>query len=162
MGFYDYIRSMSTNKKDLTNKASNGEAASVPPAVKEILNNPKHDLLDNYCETLYSRYLNRNLGISDTRCRSLNEGVKALHNAVCYLDTNNLVKFDLNQSVGNLLAIYARLEDWNDLQQLTSDEIKTLRMMQETLRHKSKAYNLSLYNQRWDTKLTEPFKTGIY
>ena len=35
-------------------------------------------------------------------------------------------------------------------------------MIQETLRHKSKAYNLSLYNQRWDTKLTEPFKTGIY
>ncbi len=157
MGEYDYIRSMSKNEKDLTNKASNGEAASVSPAEEEILNDTSHRRRDEYCKTLYSRYLNRNLGISKTRCESLNEAVDTLHSAVSKLDGSNLRRFDLDQSVGHLLAIFGGIEDLNTFDEVSKEDWNKLKDIQETVRNGSKLYRLKVHNNHWDEELLKPF-----
>mgnify|MGYP003147889741 FL=1 len=166
MGENVYIRSMSNKTKDLKNKATEQATESVASGDKygdlesvfsvkdlEVLS----EINDQYCKTLYARYLNRNLDISNTRCESLNEAVSELHTAVSFLDSENIVKFDLNQSVGDLLAVFGAIEDLNTFDRLSEEEREKLSHIQKTVRYKAKAYGLCVHNNRWDEELLKPF-----
>lgn len=58
----------------------------------------------------YKNYLDRVVKISDTRIEKLADAVDKLHSAICYLDKQNLEKFDINQSVKDLISTFGELE----------------------------------------------------
>lgn len=58
----------------------------------------------------YKNYLDRVVKITDTRIEKLADAVDQLHLAISYLDIENLEKFDINQSVKDLISTYGELE----------------------------------------------------
>ena len=58
----------------------------------------------------YKNYLDRVVKISDTRIEKLADAVDQLHLAISHLDKENLEKFDINQSVKDLISTFGELE----------------------------------------------------
>ena len=58
----------------------------------------------------YKNYLDRVVKISDTRIEKLADAVDQLHLAISYLDKENLSKFNINQSVKDLISNFGELE----------------------------------------------------
>ena len=114
------------------------------------------DEFDTYTETLFSRYLYRNLGISPTRCESLDEAISSLHSAFSYCDNFNRVKIE-NMSVKELLAIYGALEDGNDFDYFTDEEKDHLLRIQDGLRYKNKKYSIAKENGLLSSDCAKPF-----
>ena len=112
---------------------------------------------DTYTETLFSRYLYRNLGISPTRCESLDEAISSLHSAFSYCDNFNRVKIE-DMTVKELLAIYGALEDGNDFDYFTDEEKDHLLRIQDGLRYKNKKYSIAKENGLLSSDCEEPFK----
>jgi len=115
---------------------------------------------DTYTETLFSRYLYRNLGISPTRCESLDEAISSLHSAFSYCDNFNRVKIE-DMTVKELLAIYGALEDGNDFDYFTDEEKDHLLRIQDGLRYKNKKYSIAKENGLLSSDSDKPFNRVI-
>ena len=114
------------------------------------------DEFDTYTETLFARYLYRNLGISPTRCESLDEAIGKLHSAFAYCDNFNRVKIE-NMSVKELLAVYGALEDAQDFDYFTAHEKDHLLRIQDGLRYKNKKYSIAKENGLLSPDSDKPF-----
>ena len=114
------------------------------------------DEFDTYTETLFARYLYRNLGISPTRCESLDEAIGKLHSAFAYCDNFNRVKIE-NMSVKELLAVYGALEDAQDFDYFTAHEKDHLLRIQDGLRYKNKKYSIAKENGLLSSDSGKPF-----
>ena len=115
---------------------------------------------DTYTETLFSRYLYRNLGISPTRCESLDEAIAKLHSAFAHCDNFNRVKIE-DMTVKELLAIYGALEDGNDFDYFTDEEKDHLLRIQDGLRYKNKKYSIAKENGLLSSDSDKPFNRVI-
>ena len=115
---------------------------------------------DSYTETLFSRYLFRNLDISPTRCESLDDAIASLHSAFAYCDNFNRVKIE-NMSVKELLAVYGALEDCNDFEYFTAEEKDHLLRIQDGLRYKNKKYTIAKENGLLSSDCDKPFNRVI-
>ena len=115
---------------------------------------------DSYTETLFSRYLFRNLDISPTRCESLDDAIASLHSAFAYCDNFNRVKIE-NMSVKELLAVYGALEDCNDFEYFTAEEKDHLLRIQDGLRYKNKKYSIAKDNGLLSADSDKPFNRVI-
>ena len=115
---------------------------------------------DSYTETLYSRYLFRNLDISPTRCESLDDAIAKLHSAFAYCDGFNREKIE-NMSVKELLAVYGALEDCNDFEYFTDAEKDHLLRIQDGLRYKNKKYSIAKENGLLSSDSDKPFNRVI-
>jgi hypothetical protein len=115
---------------------------------------------DSYTETLYSRYLFRNLDISPTRCESLDDAIAKLHSAFAYCDGFNREKIE-NMSVKELLAVYGALEDCNDFEYFTDAEKDHLLRIQDGLRYKNKKYTIAKENGLLSSDCDKPFNRII-
>ena len=115
---------------------------------------------DSYTETLYSRYLFRNLDISPTRCESLDDAIAKLHSAFAYCDNFNRVKIE-NMTVKELLAVYGALEDCNDFEYFTDAEKDHLLRIQDGLRYKNKKYTIAKENGLLSSDCDKPFNRII-
>ena len=118
------------------------------------------DESDNYTDTLFARYLYRNLGISPTRCESLDDAISSLHSAFAYCDNFNRRKLE-NMSVKELLAIYGALEDGNDFDYFTDAEKDHLLRIQDSLRYKNKKYSIAKDNGLLSADSDKPFNRVI-
>ena len=115
---------------------------------------------DTYTETLFSRYLYRNLGISPTRCESLDEAISSLHSAFAYCDNFNRRKIE-NMTVKELLAVYGALEDCNDFEYFTDEEKDQLLRIQDGLRYTNKKYAIAKDNGLLSSDCDKPFNRVI-
>ena len=115
------------------------------------------DEFDTYTETLFSRYLYRNLGISPTRCESLDNAIGKLHSAFSYCDGFNRVKIE-NMTVKELLAVYGALESGNDFEYFTDTEKDHLLRIQDGLRYTNQKYAIAKENGLLSSDCDEPFK----
>jgi len=118
--------------------------------------NFNRDEFDTYTETLFSRYLYRNLGISPTRCESLDNAIGKLHSAFSYCDGFNRVKIE-NMTIKELLAVYGALEDCNDFEYFTDEEKDHLLRIQDGLRYKNKKYTIAKENGLLSSDCDKPF-----
>jgi len=118
------------------------------------------DESDTYTETLFSRYLYRNLGISSTRCRSLDEAISSLHSAFAYCDVENREKLE-NMTVKELLAVYGALESGNDFEYFTDTEKDQLLRIQDGLRYDNTKYAIAVDNGLITKDATKPFERVI-
>jgi len=115
---------------------------------------------DTYTETLFSRYLYRNLGISPTRCESLDDAISSFHSAFAYCDNFNRRKIE-NMTVKELLAVYGALEDMNDFDYFTDEEKDHLLRIQDGLRYKNKKYAIAKENGLLSADSDKPFNRVI-
>ena len=115
---------------------------------------------DSYTETLFSRYLFRNLDISPTRCESLDDAIAKLHSAFAYCDGFNREKIE-NMSVKELLAVYGALENANDFDYFTDAEKDHLLRIQDGLRYKNKKYTIAKENGLLSSDCDKPFNRII-
>ena len=115
---------------------------------------------DGYTQSLYSRYLYRNLGITPTRCESLNDAVSRLHSAFAYCDNFNRRKLE-DMTVKELLAVYGALEDMNDFEYFTDEEKDHLLRIQDGLRYKNKKYSIAKENGLLSPDSDKPFNRVI-
>ena len=115
---------------------------------------------DSYTETLFSRYLFRNLDISPTRCESLDDAIASLHSAFAYCDNFNRVKIE-EMTVKELLAVYGALEDCNDFEYFTDAEKDHLLRIQDGLRYKNKKYTIAKENGLLSSDCDKPFNRVI-
>ncbi len=115
---------------------------------------------DSYTETLFSRYLFRNLDISPTRCESLDDAIAKLHSAFAYCDGFNRVKIE-NMTVKELLAVYGALEDCNDFEYFTAEEKDQLLEIQAGLRFDNAKYAIAVDNGLITKDATKPFERVI-
>ena len=111
---------------------------------------------DTYTETLFSRYLYRNLGISPTRCFNLDYAIKCFHSAFAYCDKHSRKKLE-NMTVKELLAVYGALEDGNDFEYFTDEEKDHLLRIQDSLRYKNKKYAIAKDNGLLSSDCDKPF-----
>ena len=118
------------------------------------------DEFDTYTETLFSRYLYRNLGISPTRCESLDDAISSLHSAFAYCDNFNRRKLE-DMTVKELLAVYGALEDMNDFEYFTDEEKDHLLRIQDGLRYKNKKYAIAKDNGLLSPDSDKPFNRVI-
>jgi hypothetical protein len=118
------------------------------------------DEFDTYTETLFSRYLYRNLGISPTRCESLDNAISSFHSAFAYCDNFNRRKIE-NMTVKELLAVYGALEDMNDFEYFTDEEKDLLLRIQDGLRYKNKKYSIAKDNGLLSSDCDKPFNRVI-
>ena len=118
--------------------------------------NFNRDESDTYTETLFSRYLYRNLGISSTRCESLDEAISSLHSAFAYCDNFNRRKIE-NMTVKELLAVYGAIEGGNDFEYFTDEEKDHLLRIQDGLRYKNKKYAIAKDNGLLSSDSDKPF-----
>jgi len=118
--------------------------------------NFNRDESDTYTDTLFSRYLYRNLNISPTRCESLDDAISKLHSAFAYCDNFNRVKIE-NMSVKELLAVYGALEDAQDFDYFTAHEKDHLLRIQDGLRYKNKKYSIAKENGLLSPDSDKPF-----
>ena len=118
------------------------------------------DEFDTYTETLFSRYLYRNLGISPTRCESLDDAISSFHSAFAYCDNFNRRKIE-NLTVKELLAVYGALEDMNDFEYFNDDEKDHLLRIQDGLRYKNKRYAIAKDNGLLSADSDKPFNRVI-
>ena len=115
---------------------------------------------DGYTQSLFSRYLYRNLGITPTRCESLNDAVSRLHSAFAYCDNFNRRKIE-NMTVKELLAVYGALEDMNDFDYFTDEEKDHVLRIQDGLRYKNKKYAIAKDNGLLSSDSDKPFNRVI-
>ena len=115
---------------------------------------------DTYTETLFARYLYRNLGISPTRCRSLELAILELHSAFAYCDKQNRKKIE-NMTVKELLAVYGAIEGGNDFEYFTDEEKDHLLRIQDGLRYKNKKYSIAKENGLLSADSDKPFNRVI-
>ena len=115
---------------------------------------------DNYTETLFARYLYRNLGISPTRCRSLELAILELHSAFAYCDKQNREKIE-DMTVKELLAVYGALESGNDFEYFTDTEKDQLLRIQDGLRYDNAKCAIAIDNGLITKDATEPFERVI-
>ena len=115
---------------------------------------------DSYTETLFSRYLFRNLDISPTRCESLDDAIAKFHSAFAYCDGFNREKIE-NMSVKELLAVYGALENANDFDYFTDAEKDHLLRIQDGLRYKNKKYTIAKENGLLSSDCDKPFRPII-
>jgi len=118
------------------------------------------DEFDTYTETLFSRYLYRNLGISPTRCESLDDAISSFHSAFAYCDGFNRRKIE-NMTVKELLAVYGAVEDMNDFDYFTDEEKDHLLRIQDSLRYKNKKYAIAKENGLLSADSDKPFNRVI-
>ena len=118
------------------------------------------DEFDTYTETLFSRYLYRNLGISPTRCESLDDAISSFHSAFAYCDNFNRRKLE-DMTVKELLAVYGALEDMNDFEYFTDEEKDHLLRIQDGLRYKNKKYAIAKDNGLLSPDSDKPFNRVI-
>ena len=118
------------------------------------------DEFDTYTETLFSRYLYRNLGISPTRCFNLDYAISSFHSAFAYCDGFNRRKIE-NMTVGELLAVYGAVEDMNDFDYFTDEEKDHLLRIQDSLRYKNKKYAIAKDNGLLSSDCDKPFNRVI-
>ena len=116
--------------------------------------------MDEYTSTLFSRYLYRNLGITSTRCESLDDAISSLHSAFAYCDKFNRRKIE-NITVKELLAVYGALEDMNDFDYFTDEEKDHLLRIQDSLRYKNKRYAIAKENGLLSSDSDKPFNRII-
>ena len=114
------------------------------------------DEFDTYTETLFARYLYRNLGISPTRCESLDDAIASFHSAFAYCDNFNRRKIE-NMTVKELLAVYGALEDCNDFDYFNDYEKDQLLRIQDGLRYKNKRYAIAKDNGLLSSDSDKPF-----
>jgi len=122
--------------------------------------NFNRDESDNYTDTLFARYLYRNLGISVTRCESLDLAISKLHSAFSYCDVENRKKLE-NMTVKELLAIYGAIESANDFEYFTADEKDQLLRIQDGLRYDNAKCAIAVDNGLITKDATEPFERVI-
>ena len=118
------------------------------------------DESDNYTDTLFARYLYRNLGISPTRCESLDLAISKLQSAFAYCDNFNRVKFE-NMTVKEIVSLYGAIEDANDFEYFTADERDQLRRIQDGLRYDNAKYSIAVDNGLITKDATKPFEKVI-
>ena len=118
------------------------------------------DEFDTYTETLFSRYLYRNLDISPTRCESLDDAISSFHSAFAYCDGFNRRKIE-NMTVKELLAVYGAVEDMNDFDYFTDEEKDHLLRIQDSLRYKNKKYAIAKDNGLLSSDCDKPFNRVI-
>ena len=118
------------------------------------------DEFDTYTETLFSRYLYRNLGISPTRCESLDDAISSFHSAFAYCDNFNRRKIE-NMTVKELLAVYGALESMNDFEYFTDEEKDHLLRIQDGLRYTNKKYSIAKDNGLLSSDSDKPFNRVI-
>tara|TARA_R110002050_G_scaffold143405_1_gene268621 strand:+ start:493 stop:885 length:393 start_codon:yes stop_codon:yes gene_type:complete len=122
--------------------------------------NFNRDESDNYTDTLFARYLYRNLNISVTRCESLDLAISKLHSAFSYCDVENRKKLE-NMTVKELLAIYGAIESANDFEYFTADEKDQLLRIQDGLRYTNSKCAIAVDNGLITKDATEPFERVI-
>jgi hypothetical protein len=122
--------------------------------------NFNRDESDSYTETLFSRYLYRNLDISPTRCESLDDAISSFHSAFAYCDGFNRRKIE-NMTVKELLAVYGAVEDMNDFDYFTDEEKDHLLRIQDSLRYKNKKYAIAKDNGLLSSDCDKPFNRVI-
>ena len=122
--------------------------------------NFNRDESDSYTDTLFSRYLYRNLGISPTRCESLDIAISKLHSAFAYCDNFNRVKIE-DMTVKELLAVYGAVEDANHFEYFTADERDQLLEIQAGLRFDNAKYAIAVDNGLITKDATKPFERVI-
>jgi len=122
--------------------------------------NFNRDESDSYTETLFSRYLYRNLDISPTRCESLDDAISSFHSAFAYCDGFNRRKIE-NMTVKELLAVYGAVEDMNDFDYFTDEEKDHLLRIQDSLRYKNKKYAIAKDNGLLSSDCDKPFNRII-
>jgi len=115
---------------------------------------------DTYTETLFSRYLYRNLDISPTRCESLDDAISSFHSAFAYCDNFNRRKIE-NMTVKELLAVYGALESMNDFEYFTDEEKDHLLRIQDGLRYNNKKYSIAKDNGLLSSDCDKPFNRVI-
>ena len=115
---------------------------------------------DTYTETLFARYLYRNLDISPTRCESLDDAISSFHSAFAYCDNFNRRKIE-NMTVKELLAVYGALEDCNDFDYFNDYEKDHLLRIQDGLRYKNKRYAIAKDNGLLSSDCDKPFTPWI-
>ena len=122
--------------------------------------NFNRDESDNYTDTLFARYLYRNLDISVTRCESLDLGISKLHSAFAYCDVENREKLE-NMTVKELLAVYGAIESANDFEYFTDTEKDQLLRIQDGLRYDNTKYAIAVDNGLITKDATKPFERVI-
>jgi len=122
--------------------------------------NFNRDESDTYTDTLFARYLYRNLGISSTRCESLDDAISKLHSAFAYCDDFNRVKIE-NMTVKELLAVYGAIESANDFEYFTDTEKDQLLRIQDGLRYDNTKYAIAVDNGLITKDATKPFERVI-
>ena len=122
--------------------------------------NFNRDESDTYTDTLFARYLYRNLGISSTRCESLDDAISKLHSAFAYCDNFNRVKIE-NMTVKELLAVYGAIESANDFEYFTDTEKDQLLRIQDGLRYDNTKYAIAVDNGLITKDATKPFERVI-
>lgn len=122
--------------------------------------NFNRDESDNYTDTLFARYLYRNLDISVTRCESLDLGISKLHSAFAYCDVENREKLE-NMTVKELLAVYGAIESANDFEYFTDEEKDQLLRIQDGLRYDNAKYAIAVDNGLITKDATKPFERVI-
>jgi hypothetical protein len=115
---------------------------------------------DNYTDSLFARYLYRNLGIAPTRCESLDDAISKLHSAFAYCDKQNREKIE-NMTVKELLAVYGAIESGNDFNYFTDEEKDHLLRIQDSLRYKNKKYTIAKENGLLSSDCDKPFNRVI-
>jgi len=115
---------------------------------------------DGYTRTFFARYLYRNLGISPTRCESLDDAISSFHSAFAYCDNFNRRKIE-NMTVKELLAVYGAVEDMNDFDYFTDEEKDHLLRIQDSLRYKNKKYAIAKDNGLLSSDCDKPFNRVI-
>ena len=118
------------------------------------------DEFDTYTETLFARYLYRNLGISPTRCESLDDAISSLHSAFAYCDSFNREKLE-DMTVKELLAVYGALENANDFEYFTDTEKDQLLRIQDGLRYDNQKYTIAKNNGLLSADSDKPFNRVI-
>jgi len=118
------------------------------------------DESDTYTDTLFARYLYRNLGISATRCESLDLGISKLHSAFAYCDVENREKLE-NMTVKELLAVYGAIESANDFEYFTDTEKDHLLRIQDGLRYNNTKCAIAIDNGLITKDATKPFERVI-
>lgn len=107
-----------------------------------------HEENDSYCQSLFSRYLNRHYEISRTRCEPLADAIEQLHMAYGRCDTENREKLRpmLEDSLGKLLGVYGAIEDFDSFNQLTEpEEMDRAKEVQRTLQERSKLFHINQF-----------------
>ena len=122
--------------------------------------NFNRDENDNYTDSLFSRYLYRNLGISPTRCFNLDYAIKCFHSAFAYCDKQNREKIE-DMTVKELLAVYGAIEGGNDFEYFTAEEKDHLLRIQDGLRYKNKKYSIAKDNGLLSADSDKPFNRVI-
>ena len=122
--------------------------------------NFNRDESDNYTDSLFARYLYRNLDISVTRCESLDLGISKLHSAFAYCDVENREKLE-NMTVKELLAVYGAIESANDFEYFTDTEKDQLLRIQDGLRYDNTKYAIAVDNGLITKDATKPFERVI-